>query len=228
MRCFRNGFLALLLPFASWAMLTAQTHLVDGFKKLPDGTTVAIMPIDVELFTVTAGGVYEPQAEWTAKASKNLKEAILERTLPGKGHFQELPGEVDETLAELAHLHGAVARAIIIHHFGSLKLPSKQGKLDWSMGEATGAIRKRVDADYALYVHLRDSYASGGRKATMVLWAALGVGIPGGAQVGYATLVDTRTGQVVWFNRMVNVSGDVREPDPARKTLENLLTGFPG
>jgi hypothetical protein len=228
MRRFRPGFLGCLLLLTSWVMLRAQGHLADGFKRLPDGATVAVMPIDVELFTVTAGGVYEPQAEWTAQASKNLKEAILERPLPGKGHFQELPGEVDASLAELTRLHKAVARAIIIHHVGKLRLPSKQGKLDWSMGEETGVIRKRLEADYALYVFLRDSYASAGRKATMVLWGAFGVGLPGGAQVGYATLVDTRTGQVVWFNQMVNMTGDVRDPGPARKTLENLLSGFPG
>jgi hypothetical protein len=228
MRCFRSGFLGVLLLFAAWASLAAQTHLADGFKSLPEGATIALMPMDIELFSVTAGGVYEPQAEWTAQASKNLKGALLERSLPGKGHFKELAGETDEDLAELAHLHGAVARAITIYHFGTLKLPSKKGKLDWSLGEEAGAIRKRVDADYALYVHLRDSYASGGRKATMVLWAALGVAIPGGAQVGYATLVDTRSGQVIWFNRMVNITGDVREPDAARKTLGNLLSGFPG
>lgn len=220
--------LSILMLLASWAMLTAQTRLADGFKRLPEGATIALMPMDIELFSVTAGGVYEPQAEWTAKASKNLKEALLGRSLPGKGRFQELTGETDENLAELAHLQDAVARSILFYHFGTLKLPSKQGKLDWSLGEAAGAIRKRVDADYALYVHLRDSYASGGRKATMVLWAALGVGLPGGAQVGYATLVDTRTGQVIWFNRLANVTGDVREPDVALKTLENLLTGFPG
>ncbi len=228
MRRFRAGFLSFLLLFVSWVMLMAQTALADGFKKLPGGTTIVLMPIDVELFTVTAGGVNEPQAEWTAKANKNLKEAVLGRALPGKGHFQELPGEIDENLAELGHLHDAVARAIYIHQFGGLRLPSKQGKLDWSLGEEAGAIRKRVEADYALYLYLRDSYASGGRKATMVLWAALGVSIPGGAQVGYASLVDTRTGQIVWFNQMINATGDVREPDTARKTLERLLSGFPG
>jgi hypothetical protein len=34
------------------------------------------MPLDVELFAVTAGGVLAPRAEWTTKAIANLKEAL--------------------------------------------------------------------------------------------------------------------------------------------------------
>jgi hypothetical protein len=228
MRPVRAWLLPFLMLLGSWTLLSAQSNLAEGFTKLPEGTVIALMPIDVELFSVTSGGVYEPQAEWTAKANKNLREAVLARALPGKGHFQELTGELDETLAELGHLHTAVAQSIRVHHFGTWKLPSKQGRLDWSLGEEAGAIRKRVEADYALYVFLRDSYASGGRVATMVLFAALGVGIPGGAQIGYASLVDTRTGKIVWFNRMVNLTGDVREPEAARQTLNRLLSNFPG
>lgn len=41
---------------------------------------------------------------------------------------------------------------------------------------------------------MRDSYASAEHKAAMVALALFGVGIPGGFQVGYASLVDLRSG----------------------------------
>jgi hypothetical protein len=61
----------------------------------------------------------------------------------------------------------------------------------------------------------------------MIGMALLGIGMPGGIQVGYASLVDLETGQVVWFNRLARGTGDLREPDSAAETVEALLTDFP-
>ena len=61
-------------------------------------------------------------------------------------------------------LHGAIARAINIHHFGTLALPSKDGKLDWSIGEPVKQIREMTGADYALFSWVRDSYTSDERN----------------------------------------------------------------
>ena len=74
---------------------------------------------------------------------------------------------------------------------------------------------------------IRDSYTSGERIATMIIMALLGVGLGGGVQVGYASLVDLNTGRVLWFNQLVRVSGDLREPAKAVETLEALLANFP-
>ncbi len=55
----------------------------------------------------------------------------------------------------------------------------------------------------------------------------MGVGLQGGMQVGFASLVDLQTGDVVWFNRLVNQAGDLRTVEPARKAVDELLTDFP-
>ena len=60
--------------------------------------------------------------------------------------------------------------------------------------------------DYALFLHAEDSFASTGRVALQVLGVAgcfVGFCAPnmgGGSQFAYASLVDLRTGEVVWFN----------------------------
>jgi hypothetical protein len=46
-------------------------------------------------------------------------------------------------------------------------------------------------------------------------------------QTGYASLVDLRSGQVMWFNRLLRGNGDLRELEPAMETLNALLTDFP-
>ncbi|HLO69151.1 MAG TPA: hypothetical protein VK188_19185 [Holophaga sp.] len=223
LRAFRV-LMAALLP----AFLGAQSHRAEGFDRLPEGAVVAIMPLDVELYAVTAGGVREPKAEWTEAARKNILADLEARSEAGKVTFKAFTGEAGPEIAELGHLRAAVSNAIWIHHFGTMKLPGKEGRLDWTLGEPAAAISRAMPADFALYVTLRDSTATGGRVATMVLMAAFGVAAPGGGQAGEATLVDLKTGRVVWYNRMFKATGDVREPVAAHAALDNLLVDFPG
>lgn len=201
-----------------------------GFEAIPKASTIAIMPVDIELFEISAGGVPEPRADWTEAAARHFKAALerKRRTLGVKTVELDEKG-IDEA-AEINALHAAVARAISLHHFGPgfLNLPTKDGKLDWSLGEPVREIRRKTGADYALFTWIRDSYASGERIATMIVFALLGVGLGGGMQTGYASLVDLDTGQVLWFNRLLRVTGDLREPDKAAETVEALLADFPG
>ena len=88
-------------------------------------------------------------------------------------------------------------------------------------------LNERYEADYALFVYLRDSYASAGRVAFFIFAAALGVGIPMGQQVGFSSLVDLENGDVVWFNRLARGVGDLRKPGPAADSVELLLWDFP-
>ena len=227
----RVRFILFLSLFVLADFAAAQSrNLAPGFIALPKGAKVAIMPTDIELFVLSGGGVPEPKADWTESAAKHFKTAFLKSK-----HWQDLtPLEVSESnadeLAEINGLHAAVARSIATHHFGTLPLPTKNGKLDWSMGESVRQVKQATGADYAVFSWVRDSYASAERAAAMVAITILSLGraVPqGGQQVGYASLVDLNTGQVLWFNRLARTSGDLREADPAAETLNALLNQFP-
>jgi hypothetical protein len=209
---------------AAWGQ---SKHLAPGFASLPKSATVAIMPADIELFSISGGGVLEPKADWTEAGLKHFKAALLAKNLKLGLRTVALAEKDADELAEVNALHAAVASAIALHHFGHLGLPTKDGKLDWSLAEAVRPVKQATGADYALFSWVRDSYASGERTAAIIGMALLGVGMPGGQQIGYASLVDLNTGQVVWFNRLARQSGDLREPDPAAETVEALLTEFP-
>lgn len=225
----RAGCIALLFSLNAWSQ---SPNLAPGFDSLPKGAKVAIMPTDIELFSISAGGVPEPRADWTEAANRHFKSALL-RKKEALGLNAVEVGEKDaDDFAELNSLHAAIARAIAIHHFGasSLRLPTKDNKLDWSLGEATQAVKKATGADYALFSWVRDGYASAERQAAMVAIAVLSLGraVPGGGQqTGYASLVDLNTGRVLWFNRLQRGSGDLREADKAGETLDALLGSFP-
>jgi hypothetical protein len=220
---------ALLVMLAAVPPALAQSRqLAPGFTSLPKDARVVIAPLDVELFSISAGGVIEPKADWTESAQQHMKGALREKARAlGLSASAELSEDKADELAELLQLHAAVARSIAVHHTGILKLPTKEDRLEWSFGDTLRPLQQVTGARYAVFTWVRDSYASAERKAMMIGMALLGVGIAGGAQIGYATLVDLETGQVLWFNQLARASGDLREGKVAAESVGALLAGFP-
>jgi hypothetical protein len=204
-------------------------NLAPDFTSRPTASKLVVVPVDVELFSLSAGGVPEPKADWTQSATQYFNAGLKSKSnLLGSNVVLMQESELDE-FAELSALHGAVANSVFIYHMlgAAGGLPTKNGKLLWSMGDSVKALQEKTGADYALFTWVRDSYASAERKAAMVAFALLGVGISGGVQIGYASLVDLKTGQVMWFNNLARGYGDLREEKPALETVEALLKGFP-
>jgi hypothetical protein len=211
------------------AMGAEAQELAPGFERIAPGAKVLIVPPDIELFTLSAGGVLEPRADWTTDANRYFREAMLARKKSLGVPVIEADDKQVDDVAEFNSLHAAVASAIVLHHYGprNMRLPTKEGYMNWSMGPSVRTVKEKTGADYALFTWIRDSYATGGRVATAVVLAALRVSIPMGVQQGYASLVDLNTGQIVWFNQLRSGRGDMREADKAARTLEWLLGGFP-
>jgi hypothetical protein len=210
----------------AWAQ---SKNLAPGFTQRPANSKLVVVPVDVELFSISGGGVPEPKADWTQAATLHFNAGLKSKSsLLGANVFTMKDSELDE-FAELSTLHGAVATSIFAHHMFGMAgtLPTKDGKLLWSMGDAVQGLREKTAADYALFTWVRDSYASAERKAAMVAMALLGIGVAGGTQIGYASLVDLKTGQVVWFNNLARGIGDLRDEKSALETVEVLLKGFP-
>ena len=189
------------------------------------GKRVVMVDPDVELSELTAGGITEARADWT-KTGKDFIKADIAQVLARKSIDTVASADVsDAHEVQLIKLHGAVGAAILQNTL--LNLPTKGKTLDWTLGPGASALRKHYDSDYALFVFVRDSYSSPGRAALIVGAALLGVGVQGGQQVGFASLVDLRTGKIVWFNRLASSSGSLKEAKPASDTVNNLLDGLP-
>lgn len=224
----RRGALVAMLLCATGMAQAQSRNLAPGFTALPTDAKVVVAPLDVELFELSAGGVLVPKADWTAAANKHMGDALKNKASSLGLPSNFLSDAVADEHAELLHLYGAVARAISMHHMGAFKLPTKEDKLDWGFGDSLRPLQQASGARYALFTWVRDSYASAERKVMMVGLALLGVGVGGGAQVGYASLVDLESGQVLWFNQLVSVTGDLRDEKSAVASVDGLLTGFPG
>src|SRR5688572_11308597 len=140
-------FAALLVP----TIALGQSALAEGFSRLPSGARVVLMPADIELFEISAGGVLEPRADWTAMAATHVTEELGRR-------LRAIPfvDDGDPGVAALGRLHTAVSRAVTLHHFGGVTLPGKAGRLDWSLGEQAALLKEKTGADYALFTWVRD------------------------------------------------------------------------
>jgi hypothetical protein len=234
----RAAAAALLVIASTWTPLAfaqAQArNFAPGFSAPAVGAKVVVLPVDMELFSLSGGGVLEPRADWTAAAQENFRTALASRKEIAAHNLRHLKeSDVDE-LGQLNALHGTVAEAVFVHHMNKMPaLPTKNDTLDWTLGEAVKPLQERTQADYALFFWVRDSYASAERKAAMVgmvvVGALLGVAIipSGGQQIGYASLVDLKDGRIVWFNNVVRGQGDLRESKSAEETVEALLRTFP-
>lgn len=202
-----------------------------------------VMRPDVNVGSVTTGGMVEPRADWTEQARSNLIEAIKAQQSTRGGNVlimerrDSLPGVDPETVAELERLHYAVGRSIALHRYSGAYLPTKRGKgLDWTLGQDAIRLGQRTGMDYALFLYAEDSFASTGRVALQVLGIAgcfvgfCAPNIGGGGQFAYASLVDLRSGEVVWFNVLqtgtqvagINI-GDIRKPEGAAQMVDRLL-----
>ena len=117
-----------------------------------------------------------------------------------------LPNVSAEEIADLERLHYAVGNSIALHKYSGAALPTKRGKgLEYTLGEDAVSLGRRTGYDYALFLYAQDNIASTGRTALQVLGVAgcfIGFCAPSGGsnQFAYASLVDLRTGEVVWFN----------------------------
>jgi hypothetical protein len=208
-----------------------QSHLSE-LERSRDQPRIVLMPLDVELMEMDVGGVLEPKPDWTAAARGFITEELrAQKAAIGyqlvEYHEDSGTTEEQELVDQLARLHAVVGKTIKQNRKPFQALQSLGEKPQWSLGEEVRVLRDRTGADYALFVHVRDSYASDARKLVMVAGAALRLGFMGGVQSGFASLVDLRTGDIVWFNQLGRAAGDLRTREPAGETVKLLLQEFP-
>jgi hypothetical protein len=237
-----------ILAFASAASLaltgcvsTRQYADVEFVPPQGDYDLIVMRPV-VQVGSVTAGGLVEPRAEWTEQARGHLLAALRDQQAGRGGRTriverrEDVAGVPAEQVADLERLFIAVGNSIILHRYAGLRLPTKrQQGIDWTLGEDAVAFGRATGMDYALFLHAEDAIASTGRVALQVIGIAgcfIGFCAPSGGsgQAAYASLVDLRTGEVVWFNLLqagsqvpgVGVS-DIRTREGADMMVERLV-----
>ncbi len=220
------------------ASAMARTQVAKGYE-LPKDRPVKIISLrpDVSVGSLDAGGVEEANADWTAAARANLADAVLQNQ-KAQGNtvvaLADQTGDDAKTVDDYQKLFHAVSAAVFLHKFTpGAKLPTKNDRFDWTLGPGAARLGEIGGGDYALFVYTHDSFSSSGRKALQVAGLlGCGVGfcmvIPGGLHFYYASLVDLKSGDVVWFNFQPSADGDIRKPEGAQHLVDKLLSTMPG
>ena len=230
----RHLFLAAAAPLVLAGCVSTRQVADVEFEPPQGDYSLVVMRPDVSVGSVTAGGLVEPRADWTEQARANLLAALRDQQAGRGGRTliaetrDSLPGVEPRLVADLERLHNAVGNSIALHKYLGATLPTKRRGIDWTLGQDAVRFGRATGMDYALFLYAHDSFASTGRVALQVLGVAgcfVGFCAPvgGGSQTAFASLVDLRTGDVVWFNILQSQLGDIRTPVGSAQMVERLL-----
>ena len=228
-----------LMPLVAAACLVAapvagqeKSATKTGFFLPKDGPVrILVFRPEVRVGEQSTGGMNEPNADWTTNARKNIADALDKAHVARANEIKPMPeleGEDGKLLADYRALFRTVADSVVQHKlFAGNRLPTKKESFNWTLGPGVTRLGQIGGGDYGLFLFTNDSYGSAGRKAAQVVGLLLGAYIPSGVHVGYAGLVDLKTGELVWINADPAMGGDVREAEGATKRVGQLLANFP-
>ncbi len=194
---------------------------------------IVVMPIDVKMNQVTAGGVTELMDEWTDEAKKNITLALkdefgaIENVRLTFIDERNLSSGQKDFLKSQQGLFNSVADSIFIHTYNPVfTFPHKIKNFDYTMGTEFSQMASVMPADAYLFCQGVNHIWTGGRVCLAVVAAIAGVEILPHPEWFVLSLVDAKTGDVVWFDS-VDQQGDLRGLDLDHALVRRLLNNFP-
>lgn len=173
--------------------------------------TIAVLPADIQVYKLTAGGTREPVDEWSDE-SKLLIRAALQNHL-GARYGYTITFIDEEWLKEHAPqswpahkaLYSAVSRCALMHAYpGRQTFATKKTVFDYTLGEDIAHLADACGADALLFIHGVNHEATAGRKA-LLFWNVLTSSVAGVVSIPLNPtfmamgLADGAGGEILWF-----------------------------
>ncbi|MEW5966200.1 MAG: hypothetical protein AB1720_04285 [Pseudomonadota bacterium] len=234
MRRFVGAVLIAASVLASPA-LAALSALNPAFSQNPDARPkkVVLLPPQVFVYELSAGGVPTRMADWEAAARDNVTAATT-RLAQETRVFELVPapalaGAPREQLEAHMGLYERVALSVFNFGRGGQEAwAHKQQEFDYTVGPGLAFLRDETGADAALIVLGADFISSAGRKAAFIAGLALGVVMPMGQAFMTAGVVDLKTGDVQWMSFDTSASLDSREAADIAELVRAFYRTWPG
>ena len=171
-RCVLVALFAAIGAGAQGAALAQSRNLAPGFQTLAQTARIVVMPTDIELFSISGGGILEPKADWTEIAGKHFRAALLEKKKKARRRQRRARPRRTPTMSPRSTpcMPRSRARSICIISGRALGAADQGRQARLVPGDAVRPIKEKTGADYALFSWIRDSYASGERVATMIVF----------------------------------------------------------
>jgi hypothetical protein len=229
--------ISMILASLPLAVRAADTPHWVHYKWLSGNPTlprkVVVLPVNIEVVEVSAGGVEEKVPDWSKEASqsvfKALSAAIAKQGLKELAAPQfagDSAANVDEHLALYKLVVGTASSTGWRH---------KIKRFDYSIGPGLRAVADNSGVDVAIMVYGRDYVSTAGRKARAVAGNIPIVNIFTGPapQLGFSYIhvgvVDLRTGDLLWMNSNYREgSTNLRDPGDAAKMVNEIFKWYPG
>lgn len=201
------------LLFLSCAIIFLSGCASSNFRASPnyptivkDIKTVAVMPPDVKMFEISAGGMTQQMDEWSEDAKKHITEALkknLAERYELKVKFVDekwLKENFKDAWRDNRALYNAVSDSVYSHGFPGIgAFPHKKEVFDYTLGPDIQKLSSSLDADALLFVWGIDYETTGGRAAVEFFQAAI-IGVyyyhPSVLTMG---LVNAKSGDLDWI-----------------------------
>jgi hypothetical protein len=196
---------------------------------------VAVLPAQITINQLTAGGVSEKRDDWTESAMTHAR-SILENLRPGSviylADLDSRPELADE-IREVCALVDLIDTNFMVFGLSPMAAPTAAGRFDFSVG-SIDRILEAAGADALLVVDGVDEIFTADRKVlaavSIIASAALtgSVVAPGSGQAHVSAALIARDGTVLWWNFVGDgMIKDLRTADGVRATLQRLLEHLP-
>lgn len=206
------GFIVALAVPAAFADPLQYFTLTSNPPRATLPHKVLLLPLDVTVYRIGAGGVTE-RAEDLTKDERTETEKTLHEDIAKDKHLElvELPQLDNATQAKLDEyiaLYDQVAGAALLHagRFGAW--PQKVSHFDYTIGDGLRFLKQRTGADAALIV-----LGQGGVPTTSSFIAGLipivvgVVAVPQARAQAVVGIVDLETGNLLWLDRAMLAGG---------------------
>lgn len=209
-----------------------HTVLENPDKTLPK--KVVMLPADIVVNELTAGGVVEEVPEWSEKAKKSIATALAAHaSKSSEFKYVELP-ELSKEQQEKLDLQLAFYDVVGSTAYETTRNPGEAWKhklahFDYSIGDGLMFLKEESGADAGIIVSAVDFVPTDERKALAVASALVGIHIWMGNPIVFVGIVDLETGNILWMNFALQGSySDLRDEKDVGSMLAKLFKLYPG
>jgi len=238
MRKLKILLLVLLICFIPGCATTHRTNPKFA-KYFETPKKVAIVTPDIKINKLTAGGVSELIDEWSEQAKGKVLSAMQSelKKFPYitvlRLDEEKLNTQDKDFFKEEKGLFNALAYSIVAHTYlpGST-FQHKISNFDYTFGEEISKLSMKAQSDALLFCAGTNYIWTAGRvclaTAGILVTAVTGVAVivPAGPEWLAVSLVDAKTGDVLWFDYVI-LPGDLRDEYVDTQQMKRVFSSFP-
>lgn len=196
--------------------------------------TILLLPPEIEISELSAGGVEEKRDDWGVQGRKNVEEALAKLLKEKKVRLKVLKANKKnrKEIESINSLYKAVAHSIYSHTKNLGYNPNifleRMENFDYTIGSVEKLLKSQK-ADGLLIVYGADEISTSGRKAVRVIknLNPFSQGERGDLTSMLISITDKK-GNILWFNTFASGGHDLRKPESTHAFLNKVLKKYPG